>query len=146
LSTRGRRRGGAVAARARGAAAARATPGSLRKPETTVLFLLNYLIESYKYIYPSLLLIIYKILPNNNNNIPNNNIDEDNWASSPKPSPGVRLLLATCRSPPLVRDAGHNTVILHDHFVVFDRHFNFLSSWGRLCIQSVPNQVAAIWN
>jgi hypothetical protein len=37
-------------------------------------------------------------------------------------------------------------VILHDHFVVFDRHFNFLSSWGRLCIQSVPNQVAAIWN
>jgi hypothetical protein len=95
LSTRGRRHGGAVAARARGAAAARATPGSLRKPETTVLFLLDYLIESYKYIYPCLLLI-YKILPNNNN-IPNNNIDEDNWASSPKhrPSPGGQLLLAT---------------------------------------------------
>jgi hypothetical protein len=82
--------------RAREYAARVRTPGSPVKPETIDTFLLNYLVESYKYIYPSLLLIIYKILPHNNN-IPNNNIDEDNWASSPKhrSSPGGRLLLAT---------------------------------------------------
>ena len=34
----------------------------------------------------------------------------------------------------------------HDHVVVFDRYLNLLSSWERLCIQSIPNQVATIWN
>jgi hypothetical protein len=38
------------------------TPGSLQEAGNNNMFLLNYLIESYKYIY-SLLLIIYKSPP-----------------------------------------------------------------------------------
>jgi hypothetical protein len=40
--------------------AARVSPGSLRKPETIICFCLIYQIESYKYLYVSLIAIIIK--------------------------------------------------------------------------------------
>ena len=40
--------------------AARVSPGSLRKPETIVCFCLISQIESYKYLYVSLIVIIIK--------------------------------------------------------------------------------------
>jgi hypothetical protein len=63
---RGRREGAVVAAVARGRREAarvypaRVSPGSLRKPETIICFCLISQIESYKYLYVSLIATIIK--------------------------------------------------------------------------------------
>jgi hypothetical protein len=58
---RGRREGAVVAAAARGRRkAARVSPGSLRKPETIICFCFLSQIESYKYLYVSLIATIIK--------------------------------------------------------------------------------------
>jgi hypothetical protein len=56
---RGRREGAVVAAAAR-VYPARVSPGSLRKPETIICFCFPFQIESYKYLYVSLIATIIK--------------------------------------------------------------------------------------